>query len=490
MKRAGIIRKLGRDLASMLSSTWSTIGGFFGQGGYSATDPRRKILPSGYRPQNATANQLLTASLPGLRAYCRQLERNNPTARAAIEGLVANVVGTGIALAPDTGDQTTNDRLNAVWQEYCRDCASNGTHDLYYLQCQAFREVVTAGEFLWRFLVLPERVNEGRLPLVVLPLEAEWLDQTQNTVGRPDDAGLTWVGGVAIDRLGRPVSYRISNPEVTANEYEELTASEVAHDFERRRSLQARGEPWLAPVIESMQQERDLVDAELKAAVNTASLALVITSEFNGADDTTQDGTSDDPASTLRLGGVSRMFPGEKVEAFGHTRPSQQIAPFRQMLRGDIAGALRIPQRFLDRDVSRANYSSMRADMLDSDRLLAPVREWFGHATAGRLYKQALPYLCLKAGVRMPKSTAYRLLPDGQPYVDPVKDAEGALLAVTSGMSTFEREITRRGEDPKQIHDQLTKELKDSPIWAKVFESNQKPQPAPAAPASKETANG
>lgn len=469
---------LGRDLGTILSSTWSTIGGFFGVGGYSATDPRRKILPIGYRPQNATANQLLTASLSGLRAYCRHLERNNPTARAAVEGLVANVVGTGIDLAPDTGDATTDARLGMAWADFRRDCVANGQHDLYYLQCQSFREVVIAGEFLWRFLVLPERVDDGKIPLCVLPLEAEWLDQNTNTVGRPDNMGMTWVGGVAFDKLGRGVAYKLRNPELAASEPEMVSAKEINHDFERRRALQARGEPWLAPCIETLQQERDLIDAELKAAVNTASLALVITSEYQGADDTITDGTADDPASTLRIGGVSRMFPGETVQAFGHTRPSQQIAPFRQMLRGDLAGALRIPQRFLDRDVSRANYSSMRADMLDSDRLLAPVREWFGHATAGRLYQQALPYLCLKAGVRMPKSNAYRLLPDGQPYVDPVKDAEGAMLAVANGMSTFEREISKRGEDPKKVLDQLTKEL-TNPIWQKIWESQQQSQPQP-----------
>lgn len=480
-----------RSLSDMFGSAWSTLGGFFGVGGYNATDPRRKILPTGMRPQNATANQLLTSSLSGLRAYCRHLERNNPTARAAIEGLVANVVGTGIDLAPDTGDQTTNERLSAAWADFRRDCVANGHHDLFYLQTQSFRDVVAAGEFLWRFLVLPDRVDSGRIPLCVLPLECEWLDQTANTVGTSNEMGVTWVGGVAFDKLGNGVAYRLRNPELPSGECETVSAAEINHGFERRRALQARGEPWFAPVIETLQQEHDLIDAELKAAVNTASMAMVITSDAHGDVDTTNDGTTDDPAQTLRIGSVARMYPGEKVEAFSHTRPSQQIAPFRQMLRGDIAAAMRIPQRFLDRDVSRANYSSMRADMLDSDRLLAPVREWFGHATAGRLYLQALPYLCLKAGVRMPRSTAYRLLPDGQPYVDPVKDAEGAITAICGGLSTFEKEISKRGEDPKKLLAQLTEELKN-PIFAGIFAANQKSQPpAPAeSNQAKEPANG
>lgn len=444
-------------LSSIYNATWSTLGGLMGLGGYSATDPRRKILPQGMRPQNATANQLLTSSLPQLRAYCRHLERNNPTARAAVEGLVANVVGTGIALEPDTGDPATDLRIRQVWNEYLADCTANGCHDMYYLQSQGIREIVVAGELLWRLVVIPERVSEGKIPLVVLPLEAEWLNERQSTIGHPDKNGVVWVGGVGTNKVGRPVVYQISNPEMPGSEIETLPADQIIHDFERRRALQARGEPWFSPVIEVMQQERDLVDAELKAAVNTASLGLVITSDLQDNLDTTENGTAIDPAQSLRIGGVARMFPGEKVEAFSHQRPGQQIAPFRQMLRGDIAAAMRVPQRFLDRDVGRANYSSMRCDMLDNDKLLAPVREWFGHATIGRVYRAVLPYLAIKAGIKLPKP-AYRLIPDGQPYVDPYKDAQAALLAIGGNLSTWEAEVGKKGGDYKAVWKQAAKE--------------------------------
>jgi hypothetical protein len=186
-------------------------------------------------------------------------------------------------------------------------------------------------------------------------------------------------------------------------------------------------------------------------------MALVITSEAGDEDDTTDDGTTEDPARSIAIGNVARMLPGEKVEAFSHTRPSQQIAPFRQMLRGDIAASLRIPQRYLDRDVSRANYSSMRADMLDTERLLKPIREMFGHQTAGRLYKAALPYIALRLGIAIPRSD-YRLIPDGQPYIDPIKDIGGAVAAIAAGLSTHEHEIGMRGGDYRTVWTQLAKE--------------------------------
>ncbi len=462
------VKKLFRTATS--TATWSQ-GSITGVGGYTATDPRRKILPWGERPGNHTANELLTANLPSLRAWCRQLERNNPTARAGVEALVALVVSTGIALEPDTGDERTDKLIREQWVAYIANCTVNGL-DLYHLQNQGFRDIPVSGELLWRFVVLPERAKAGLIPLVIMPLEAEWLDERIHNTNSIDSQGNTRVGPVVYDPYGRPVLYYLRNPAIfQIGQTEEVLADEIVHGFEKRRSLQGRGEPWLAPIVETLQQERQLIDAELKSAVNTSAMAMVVTSEYHDPLDTTDDGTVDDPAQQIRIGSVARLFPGEKAEAFSHTRPSQQIKPFREMLRGDIAAALRIPSRFLDRDVSRANYSSMRADMLDTDRLLAPVREWYGHATAGRLYKKVLPYLAIKAGIPVPKKQDYRLLPDGQPYVDPQKDADAAITAIAGGLTTHEKEVAKRGEDYHKVWAQLAKEKAEAEKLGLEFET-------------------
>lgn len=460
-----------REIATWTAST-------LGLGGYTATDPRRKILPVGNRPTNATANELLTANLPGLRAYCRHLERNNPTARAGIEGLLAQVIGTGIALEPDTGNPQTDKRIRVVWHDYIRSCAVNGL-DLYHLQGLAFRETITAGEFVWRLVTLPERVNQGLVPIAVLPLEAEWLDHNSTSSGMADEKGITWVGGVGVDKYGRPLYYRLRRPDMNAGgETETVDAKEVIHEFERRRALQARGEPWLSPVIETLQQERDLIDAELKSAVNTSAMAMVITADAHDTLDTTEDGTADDPAQAIRLGGVARLYPGEKIEALSHTRPSQQIKPFREMLCGETAAALRLSRRWLSKDYSGTSYMNTRAEMLDAERLLSPVREWIGKATAGRLYAAALPYLALKAGVPLPRAN-YRLLPDGQPYVDPFKDIQGAAMAVGAGFSTWEREIAKRGEDYRELWAQAALERAELKKMGLAFDLSGTNAPAP-----------
>lgn len=439
-------------------ATWTANN--LGMTGYSATDPRRKILSKAQRPTSSTANELATSSLVQLRNYSRQLERNNPTARAAVEGLVALVVGSGIDLEPDTGDKELDDLIRKEFKDWCEQCSVDG-RDIYALQSQGFREVATAGEGLWRYVMLPEREAEGQIPLAILPLECEWLDDWVTGISYDMQGYEVQVGPVRVDRYGRPVSYILKNPDMGAPwSAETVPASAINHFYEKRRSMQTRGEPWFAPVIETLQQERDLVDAELQAAVTSSAIGLAITSDLQDTLDTDEEGTTDDPAQSLKIGGVARMLPGEKVESFQNTRPSQQIMPFRSGLRGDTAAAMRLPQRFLDRDVSRANYSSMRADMLDTDRILSPVREWYGHATIGRCYKEVLPFIMVRLGKPMPRMK-YRLIPDGQPYVDPQKDVAAALEAIAGNLSTYEAEIGKRGGDWSKVMEQRAKEIAD-----------------------------
>ncbi len=90
------------------------------------------------------------------------------------------------------------------------------------------------------------------------------------------------------------------------------------------------------------------------------------------------------------------------------------------------------------------------------------MREAFGHSTAGAAYLKALPYLCARAGVPIPKRKHYRLLPDGQPYINPVDDIKAVLMAIAGGLTTFEAEIAKRGGDRNAVWLQRAKEAAEA----------------------------
>jgi capsid protein len=88
--------------------------------------------------------------------------------------------------------------------------------------------------------------------------------------------------------------------------------------------------------------------------------------------------------------------------------------------------------------------------------LLCPVKEWYGHQTIGALYRTIYRAVASRAGVPLSAVTphGYRLVPDSQPYVDPTKDIQAALMAIEGGLSTYEHEIGKRGEDYRQVMEQ------------------------------------
>lgn len=436
----------GRSLYSAIfTSSWNSLGSWLGT--YDAVDPRNTAMRGVIaRPVSAAD---LAVSTPYMRNLCRNYERNNAAARAMCEGVVANVVGSGVAIEPDTGDTATDEKIRVAWTEYIRDCFVDRM-GLYEGQTLAMRDTFTAGEAIWRFVIDPGRAADGLIPLCIQPLEAEWLGDSGMTVVGMNQG---YVGGKKLDQFGRAISFSLISP---AGQMEEVPARFIAHIYERRRALQIRGEPWLAPILTTLRQEKDLVTSELEAAKNTSSFSAAITTSGGVPNDLDEKG---EPVRDLRLGQIMELQQGEDIKLLNHTRPSQQIAPFREMLRGDMAGAVRLGRRWIDRDITGANYTSMRGDMLDSERLLAPVREWFGHQTAGAVYRAVLPYLAIKAGVKVPRDH-YRLVPDGQPYVDPEKDARAAAMAIAYGLSTYETEIGKRGGDYKQVWQKLAEEKK------------------------------
>jgi lambda family phage portal protein len=443
-RRTGILRR-----------AWSAIANFAGwSGAYSSTDTKRKIL-EGWAIQRATANQALGYNIPTLVNQCRHLERNCPSARSIVEGLVADIIGTGIDVAPDTGSEPRDEKIRKGWLEWAECAAVDGT-SLWELQAQSVREIGSAGAFLWRFVILPERTAEGNIPLAILPLEVEWLS-AQPIVGTPMVPGSLFVNGVEMDKLGRPIAYHIADPNTVSlggvANGERVDAKYIVHGFEKRRAFQTQGEPILAPLIERLQQEEDLVRIELQGAKISAGLAVAIESEYH--EDATDEATTDPQSVTdISPGTVTRLFPGEKASVIQSSRPNQLIEAFRKMLRGDLASAARCARKWLDRDYSSATFMNTRMEQADSKRMHKPTQNWLGRHIASRPYLEALPWLLLKNGTPMPadaqsrkKLQGHRINPDLPEYVDPLDDGKAAIQNATAGLSSIEEECASRGKD-------------------------------------------
>lgn len=448
--------------------------------GESYAASQAKELWRNFRETSLSANADLNNSIDRLRQRSRQAYRDYPAMRAGIDARVGIVIATGIDLEPNTGNEDDDKKLREVWRMYEEEVDASGQLHFKEMQRQAFRSSDLNGAACFQFVTLDE--PERLIPLALHSFEADQLSSTQV---KNIEKGNTFSQGVESNKFKKPIWYHIIDHPGDSGlvgmqlhqKGERIAAEDIIHVFEQLRPGQTTGEPLGSTILQRIIQEEDLIEAELISAQIGSAFAVTISSEVEEEDALDMDeveGESNKDAAgnevmSITAGAILKLNKGEKANTIQNTRPSQQIAPFRAMLRGDIAAAIGISRTDLDKDYSKANYSSMRSAMLDKRRLLTPIQNWFGRALVSRLYKRAFPLLAVRAGVDLAKEGTIQrkrqerhlLIPDGWEYVDPQKDIGAALMAIHGGLSNFKLEIGQRGRDMREVHEELSKELKN-----------------------------
>jgi lambda family phage portal protein len=433
------------------------LASLFGAGSYASTDPKNSEFRDGWAPSPTPDDAALAPVLQDLTAQCRDLDRRCAKARAIVDGLRADWIGSGIGIEPTIPGNprlvaTLRDGFNA-WA----DAAGINGDSLWTMQWTAAGDVATAGAFLWRWVAVEDPVG---IPLRLLPLEVEWLSPEPVR----DVPAHLFAAGCEFDELGRVVAWHLCNPATGATEV--VPAADIIHGAIPRRARQHVGEASLAPLALRLLQDDKLVVTELRAAVNTSNVAGVIESPdadlaLGGpAGATAAPSPGAPPTANMRgnrrlsPGTVLALQPGEKWETVENKRPAQGIAPFRSSLDGDLAGGAGVSRQWIDRDSSRANYSSMRDDNLRTARAAGPIQAVLGRAMASRVYQRLVPYLIAAAGLRWPTSPVDRaallrheLRPDRIAYVDPAKEAAADVYQIEHNLTTLEEVLASKGRD-------------------------------------------
>ena len=483
------------SVRSWLSSVFYLAGGWLGA--YPSTDPRRLLIDrTQWRPRTATADQALVPSLTQLVADCRDLDRRSPLVRSGVEGMRAELIGTGIAGQPNTGDPALDRALADLFSEWCCTALVSGG-SLYHWQWTAAGEFVTSGAVLARWVVDPTRLTTLGLPAAqLLPLEVEWFSAVP--LG-PIPDGHTFTAGIQCDRMCRPVAYHLADPHQMGTG-EVVPAADIIHAFLPRRFRSVRGEPLAAPLVERALNDDEIVLNELAAGRNAAQNSGFITSK-SGADEDpaviatrlnsveaaiaaaekaqsfstngrsvtlasldslyrqrelliAKSRSAVDAQTSLPPGTFRRLLEGEAATIIENKRPSAAVSDFRATIRGDVASVLGLPRYWFDHDASQANYSSQREAAMKAKRRLAPLQDLVGHHLASGVYRRVLPDLLLLLGVTLPTDPAERrrltrhtLRPDVAEYIDPQKDADAVITAVSANLMTMEEACASRGRN-------------------------------------------
>jgi len=410
----------------------------------------------GWRATGNSADKEIAGAGPILRDRMRDLVRNNPMAAQAVQVLVNNIVGTGIRPRAATSDPALNERVDALWKNWSRNCDRHGHTDFHGLLNLAVREMIEGGEVF--ALARPtNRRRPGLVPLQIELREADHLDAARMD-NRPD--GVRIDQGIEFDRNGRRSGYWLfpDHPGGTVTvfgrrfESVRIPAERVAHLFERQR-VQSRGVPWGTP---AMRHIRDLDDWQTAELVRKKTEACLVGIVF-GAEEADQgiapsvEDSEGHRIEQFEPGLIAYARNGKDIK-FNQPTSTGGIGEWLRGQQHLISAGFRVPYALMTGDMSQANFSSTRAGLNEFRRMIEQIQ-----------WQTVIPMFCERIwGWFIEYAQDAGLLPRGVEIfaewgptrfesVNPLQDAQADLLEVRSGFATIPQQIARRGYDPEEL---------------------------------------
>jgi lambda family phage portal protein len=484
--QAGLKREQARAQTTVIQKFMNT---GYSEGAASTTKKSMK----GWKSWSASPEEDIDLNLFILRNRCRDLYMNAPLGRAAIQTTRTNVVGSGLKLksridfeflgltAEEADEWEQNvEREFALWADDVQ-CDALKINNFWEMQQLAQLTWLQSGD---GFALLKQVKPSPFMPygLRVHIIEADRVS-TPNTFANAIADGIHTIEGIApngnrvisgveIDESGAVVAYYIVNryPQsfylFNNNTQLEWTRVEafgnltgrpnILHLMESERPEQRRGVPFLTPVIEPLKQLTRYTEAELMAAVITGMFTVFIKSDGNTNEiplgsmiPTEQQVTSDPSAYELGNGAINVLQPGESVETANPGRPNTAFDGFVNALSRYIGAALEIPQELLQKSF-QSSYSAARAALLEAWKMFKMRRDWISNDFCQPIYNEWLAQAVAMGRIKAPRffdDPIIRKAWSGAEWngpaagqLDPVKEANGAILRVNNGLSTREQE--------------------------------------------------
>lgn len=430
--------------------------------GYDAAQNGRRT--ASFRRGEPSANGNIGRSLPLLRERSRELVRNTFIGARALDVHATHIVSPDLSVR-FSGKGPAVREAQRLWDEWAKACDIEGETNFTGLLALLVRASLEGGDSLMRMLDRP--LSDGRpVPLALHVAEGDLIDESR-------DAG-SLIGGTSRARLGVELGehderlglwlHRVAPGEPQRTLLAGLPQStlvpreQVCHLYRRLRPGQVRGVPLFAPVLMAARDFADVMDALVVKSRLEASIGVFIKSNDTapslGAAVAGASGSTGDNArlEQVRPGLVKYLRQGEEMQAFAPSSNTAFEPIARSALMGIAAGS-GLTYHQLTGDLSQANYSSLRAGLLEQRRFTADL-QW--HMLAPQVLDRVIARFvdrAIMAGRLRPRQGGYPvevIMPAHEP-VDPKKDLEADILAVRAGRMSPQDFIGAWGRDWRAV---------------------------------------
>lgn len=425
-----------------------------------------------------------------LRQRGRMLYMSSPVATSAINTVRTKAVGVGLTLKPSI-DRTTlgmspeaakewqrkTESEFRLWANRKASCDAIGMNDFDSLQQLALTSWLMSGDV---FALMKRRPGPGqpyslRVHLVEAdrvrtPLEYGGAAYPDVTTGENPDNHNRIFDGVEVDDSGMVVAYYVHSnyPWEINSKPDEWTRVEavgrrtglpnILHIMSSERPDQYRGVTYLAQVMEPILQLRRYTDSALMMALVQSYFSAWILVKDNPEEipwnETNGEGRPRTNPDELNMGSgtmVNVLQDGEDIKFGNPTMPVSSFDTFVKTFVRLIGAGLGIPYDVLSKEYN-SSYSASRAALLDAWEEFRMRRKWFVDDFCQPVYEVWLSEAVARGRVNAPgffENPAIRAawcrarwIGPSQGSIDPLKEAQAAVLQIQSALKTHEQVTT------------------------------------------------
>ncbi len=272
---------------------------------------------------------------------------------------------------------------------------------------------------------------------------------------------------------------------------------QMLHIFEPEGAGQIRGGNNFLAILSKMPMLSKFQDATLQNAITNALYAAVIKSDVDG--EVIKDILGQNPkaaqnymmekaawhdATGIKLDGqqIPHLFLNESLELLSSENPGQSFGDFESSILRDIAAGLNLSYEQFSRDFSKTNYSSARASMAQSWKYMLGGRETIIKRFTSQIFALWLEEAIAIGTVKLPSGTPnfYQAksawtrcdwIGAGKINIDGLKEVKESVEKLKAGLSTYQIECAKYGNDYIEIFDQQLREAgileqrNQVPLW-------------------------
>lgn len=475
----------------------------------------------GWNPPSESADAALLPNYSRGNARADDLVRNNGYAANAVQLHQDHIVGSFFRLSyrpswrylgiNEEDSRAFSRDVEAAWNEYAEDdfCGIDAERK------RTFTMMIREGVAMHAF-------NGELCTQATWDSDSTRLFRTQfkmvspKRVSNPNNIGDTrnCRAGVKINDSGAALGYYVSDdgyPGWMAQNWtyipRELPGGRPSfiHVFEPMEDGQTRGANAFYSVMEQMKMLDTLQNTQLQSAIVKAMYAATIESELDtqsamdfilGADNKEQQSkltgwlgemASYYSAAPVRLGGarVPHLLPGDSLNLQSAQDTDNGYSTFEQSLLRYIAAGLGVSYEQLSRNYSQMSYSTARASANESWAYFMGRRKFVASRQACQMFLCWLEEAIVRRVVTLPSKARFSFqeartawgnanwIGSGRMAIDGLKEVQEAVMLIEAGLSTYEKECAKRGDDYQEIFAQQVRETMERraaglkpPAWA------------------------